>query len=106
MLLAGNGPPVNSSPTGPAAPVQASMPRSSFLEGLLVQPYITTPRRSSPTSITSISVPRSGGWPRTISDSNASKQRGILVSPNKVEHMKVLDLSGSVSATNPPSGIS
>ncbi|KAI3464183.1 hypothetical protein Pfo_020846 [Paulownia fortunei] len=104
MLLAGNGPVMTSSATVPAAPVQASVPRSSVLDGFVVsQPYGATPHRSSPTALTSISVSKSAGWSGSINDTTTSKHGNILVSSNKVEPLKVVNLPGSVSATYVPS---
>ncbi|KAL7115435.1 hypothetical protein ACP275_04G184000 [Erythranthe tilingii] len=105
MLLAGNGhPPLNSIPTvtAAAAPVQASMPRSSILDGFVVsqsQPYSTTPFRSSPTAITTlVSGSRFSGWPSTIIDMNANKQGGnILVPSNRVDQpQKVVNATATV----------
>lgn len=106
MLLAGNGPPTTFNATIPAAPVQAPMPRPSILESFVVShPYGTTPHRSSPTAITSISVSQSVGWSSIINDAAASKQGSSLVSSNQVEPLKVVNSPGSVSATFVPSGI-
>lgn len=87
MLLAGNGPPMNSSPSPPPAPLQAKVPRSSFLDGLIVsQPYGKTPQRCNPVPITSISV------------SHSAKPAIVPVSsPNIVAPQKVVNSLGSVS---------
>ncbi|KAL0385202.1 UNVERIFIED_CONTAM: protein TIFY 6B [Sesamum radiatum] len=105
MLLAGNGPPANSSITVPAVPVQASVPKSSVLDGFVVsQPYGTTALRSIPTSITSISVSQSAVRSSTINDTTASKPGGVLVSSNKVEPLKVVNSQAPASSNFLPSG--
>ncbi|KAI3454354.1 hypothetical protein Pfo_011017 [Paulownia fortunei] len=100
MLLAGNGPPTTSSATPPAAPVQASMPRSSVLDGFVVsQPYGTTPHRSSPTPVTSISVSQSAGRSGTNNDMTAAQPVGVLVSSSNIASpLKVVNSLGSVPA--------
>ncbi|XP_011086980.1 protein TIFY 6B [Sesamum indicum] len=105
MLLAGNGPPTTSSMTVPAVPVQASVPKSSVLDGFVVsQPYGATALRSIPTAITSISVSQSAVRSATINDTTASKPGGILVSSNKVESLKVANSQASTSSHFLPSG--
>ncbi|KAK6153243.1 hypothetical protein DH2020_012882 [Rehmannia glutinosa] len=104
MLLAGNCP-LTSSATVPSAPVQASVPRSSVLDGFVIsQPYGTTVHHSGPTAITSISVSHSAGWSGSINATSASNQGGVLVTSNKVEPLKVVNSLGSVSASYLPSG--
>ncbi|KAK4428155.1 protein TIFY 6B [Sesamum alatum] len=99
MLLAGNGPPLTSNATPAAAPVQASVPRSSVLDGFVVsQPYGTTPHRPSPVPVTSINVTaaRSGN----NNDAVAAKPAGAIVSSSTVARpLKVANSLGPVSAT-------
>lgn len=106
MLLAGNGPPTAPSVPPHAAPLQASAPRPSILESFAVNhPYGGTSCRSSPAAKAPISVPQSIGWAGAISDMNASKQGGVLVSSNKVEPLRVVSSPPSVSATFSPTSI-
>ncbi|KAL0341651.1 UNVERIFIED_CONTAM: protein TIFY 6B [Sesamum calycinum] len=83
MLLAGNGPPLTSNATPAAAPVQASMPRSSVLDGFVVsQPYGTTPHRPSPVSVTSINVSQSAARSGNNNDAVAAKPAGLSHCPS------------------------
>ncbi|KAL0318648.1 UNVERIFIED_CONTAM: Retrovirus-related Pol polyprotein from transposon RE2 [Sesamum angustifolium] len=101
MLLAGNGPPLTSNATPAAAPVQASMPRSSVLDGFVVsQPYGTTPHRPSPVSVTSINVSQSAARSGNNNDAVAAKPAGVIVSSSTIaQPLKAANSLGSVSAT-------
>ncbi|KAL0441166.1 UNVERIFIED_CONTAM: protein TIFY 6B [Sesamum radiatum] len=101
MLLAGNGPPLTSNVTPAAAPVQASMPRSSVLDGFVVsQPYGTTPHRPSPVSVTSINVSQSAARSGNNNDAVAAKPAGVIVSSSTIaQPLKAANSLGSVSAT-------
>nr|ATB56304.1 TIFY6B [Salvia miltiorrhiza] len=105
MLLAGNGPPVASSAPAPAAPVQASAPRPSILESYVVNhPYGGgASHRLSPAAKATGGVSQSMGWAGAISEMNASKQGGVLVSSSKVEPLRVVSSPAPVSASFSPS---
>ncbi|KAG8388512.1 hypothetical protein BUALT_Bualt02G0133300 [Buddleja alternifolia] len=103
MLLAGNGPPTKTSITPPPAPpVQASIPsRPSILESFTVShPYNTTPHRSAPTIVTSISGSQYAGRSCTNNDTPIVKPGVAIRSSNNIEPRKVVNLPGFVSSSS------
>ncbi|KAL0364480.1 UNVERIFIED_CONTAM: protein TIFY 6B [Sesamum angustifolium] len=66
MLLAGNGPPATSSITVPAVPVQASMPKTSVLDGFVVsQPYgglLVSSNKVEPLKVVNSQAPASSNF--------------------------------------------
>ncbi|XP_011072018.1 protein TIFY 6B isoform X1 [Sesamum indicum] len=101
MLLAGNGPPLTSNATPAAAPVQASVPRSSVLDGFVIsQPYGTTPHHPSPVPVTSINVSQSAVRSGNNNDAAAAKPAGVIISSSTIaQPLKAANSLGSVSAT-------
>ncbi|XP_073140376.1 protein TIFY 6B-like isoform X2 [Henckelia pumila] len=95
MLLAGNGPTTPSSTTVPVAPVQAPMPQSSVLDGLVVsQPYGSNPYHSGRIPITALSMSHS-----TINNRTTLNPGVTLPSSSRIEPKNVINSFGSDPAS-------
>ncbi|XP_022841492.1 protein TIFY 6B-like isoform X2 [Olea europaea var. sylvestris] len=107
MLLAGNGFPMTSRTTVPAAPspIKAPVTLSPAVDEFVVtKPYGAALHCSSPISVTSINVSQSAGGLGSNNDLMAIKPAGVGATPNKVEPLKVVDMIGSVPANFLSSG--
>ncbi|KAG8378674.1 hypothetical protein BUALT_Bualt07G0009900 [Buddleja alternifolia] len=104
MLLAGNAPSMTPTPTPSAAPVQISIPRSSFLDNIVVsQTYGSTPPRSSPVPKTSIGISQPAG--RSSTNNNTTSVKPVVISSSNIaQPLKLANSLGSVSGNFLSSG--